>query len=70
MRNIKKNKKKLIMGFLSNIVSATIKTALTPVAVVKDAVNIVTGEDADTTKNLLESAGEDVTDAIDDITGG
>ena len=58
------------MGFLSNIVSATIKTALTPVAVVKDAVNIVTGEDADTTKNLLESAGEDVTDAIDDITGG
>jgi hypothetical protein len=58
------------MGFLSNIVSATIKTALTPVAVVKDVINVATGQDPDTTKNLLESAGEDVSDAIDDITGG
>jgi hypothetical protein len=58
------------MGFLSNIVSATIKTALTPVAVVKDVVNVATGNEADTTKNLLESAGDDVSDAIDDITGG
>lgn len=58
------------MGFLSNIVSATIKTALTPVAVVKDVVNVATGYEVDTTKNLLESAGDDVSDAIDDITGG
>jgi hypothetical protein len=58
------------MGFLSNIVSATIKTALTPVAVVKDVVNVATGNEVDTTKNLLESAGDDVSDAIDDITGG
>jgi hypothetical protein len=58
------------MGFLSNIVSATIKTALTPVAVVKDVINVATGQDPDTTKNLIESAGEDVSDAIDDITGG
>jgi len=58
------------MGFLSNIVSATIKTALTPVAVVKDVINVATGQDPNTTKNLIESAGEDVSDAIDDITGG
>ena len=58
------------MGFFSNIVSATIKTALTPVAVVKDAVNVVLGEEADATKDLLKSAGEDVEDAIDDVTGG
>ncbi len=31
------------MGFFSNIVSATVKTALTPVAIVKDAVTIVNG---------------------------
>ncbi len=61
---------KIRMGFFTNIVSATIKTALTPVAVVKDAVNIVTGEDADATKNLLSSAAEDATDAFDEITGG
>jgi hypothetical protein len=57
------------MGFFSNILSATVKTVLTPVAIVKDAVNVATGEEADETKNLLASAGEDVEDAIDDITG-
>lgn len=56
------------MGFLSNITSAIVKTALTPIAIVKDAVNVVKGEDADATKELLEDAGEDIKDAFDDIT--
>jgi hypothetical protein len=58
------------MGFLSNIVSATIKTALTPIAVVKDVVNIATDKDADATKNLLESAKEDASDAFDNLGDG
>lgn len=58
------------MGFLSGIVSAVVKTALTPVSIVKDAVNVVTGEEADTTKSLLESAAEDVSDAADDLGDG
>lgn len=58
------------MGFLSNLVSATLKTALTPVAVVKDVVNVVKGEEADSTKNLLNSAGEDLKDAGDDLVDG
>jgi hypothetical protein len=58
------------MGFLSNIVSATIKTALTPIAVVKDVVNIATDKDADATKNLLESAREDASDAFDNLGDG
>jgi hypothetical protein len=57
------------MGFFSNLISATVKTALTPVAVVKDAVNVAIGEEADETKKLLQSAGEDVEKAIDDATG-
>ena len=57
------------MGFFSNIVSATIKTALSPVAVVKDVINVATGEEANATKDLLSSAGEDLEDAIDDATG-
>lgn len=56
------------MGFFSNMISAAVKTALTPVAVVKDVVNVVTGEEADATKELLESAGDDVNEAFDDIT--
>jgi hypothetical protein len=58
------------MGFLSNIVSATIKTALTPIAVVKDVVNIATDKYADATKSLLESAREDASDAFDDLGDG
>jgi hypothetical protein len=55
------------MGFFSNIISATVKTVLTPVAIVKDVVNVATGEDADATKNLLSSAQEDAADAFDDL---
>lgn len=58
------------MGFLSNMLSATVKTVLTPVAVVKDAVNVVTGEEADATQSLLESAAEDLADSVDDLADG
>jgi hypothetical protein len=58
------------MGFFSNIISATVKTALTPVAVVKDVVNVATGNEADSTKNLLESAQNDASDALNDLVDG
>ena len=58
------------MGFLTNMISATLKTVLTPVAVVKDVVNIATGEEADATKNLLSSAAEDVSEAADELGDG
>ena len=58
------------MGFFTNLISATVKTALTPVAVVKDVVNIATGEDADATKSLLSSAASDVAESVDDLGDG
>lgn len=58
------------MGFFTNIISATVKTVLTPIAVVKDVVNIATGNEADATKDLLESAREDASDAFDDLGDG
>ncbi len=58
------------MGFFSNIISATVKTALTPVAIVKDTINVAAGEEPEDTKNLLESAGEDLQDAGDDLADG
>lgn len=58
------------MGFITNLISATVKTALTPLAVVKDAANVVTGAKADATKKLLESAKDDVEDAGDDLADG
>lgn len=50
--------------------SAVVKTVLTPVAIVKDAVNVVTGEEPDTTKSLLQSAAEDVSEATEDLADG
>jgi hypothetical protein len=58
------------MGFFSNIISATVKTALTPVAVVKDVVNVATGEEADATKNLIRSADDDTSEALADLVEG
>jgi hypothetical protein len=58
------------MGFLSNVLSATVKTALAPIAIVKDAASVVIGEEADATKGLLESAGDDVKEATDDLCDG
>lgn len=58
------------MGFLSGIFSATVKAALTPIAIAKDVVNVATGEDAEATKNLLESAAKDTLEAIDDLDNG
>ena len=57
------------MGFLTNLVSATVKTALTPLAVVKDAVDVATGVEAENTKNLLKSAAKDAERAGDTMLG-
>jgi len=58
------------MGFLTNLVSAAVKTTLTPIAVVKDVVNIVTGNEPDSTKELLQSASEDASEAVDNLGDG
>lgn len=57
------------MGFLTNLISATVKTALTPVAIVKDVVCVATGKDAENTKRLLKSAAKDVGRAGDTMLG-
>jgi hypothetical protein len=58
------------MGFLTNVLSATIKTALTPIAVAKDVVNIAIGGEVEATKSLLESAKDDVEESFEDIGDG
>lgn len=57
------------MGFLTNLISATVKTVLTPVAVVKDVIDVATGEEAENTKKLLKSAAKDAERAGDTMLG-
>lgn len=58
------------MGFLGNILSATVKTVLTPVAIVSDAASAMSGEDMEATKAVLGSALEDIADACEDAKEG
>lgn len=55
------------MGFFTDIISATVKTALTPVAIVKDVVNVASDKEANSTKKLLKSAQKDASDALADL---
>lgn len=57
------------MGFLTKILTAAVKTTLSPVAIVKDAVDVATGEEPKNTSNLLESVEKDLEDSVDAITG-
>jgi hypothetical protein len=58
------------MGFLTGLLSATVKTVLTPIAAIKDVKNVLDGEPAEATKELLGSAVNDVEDAFDDLGDG
>ncbi len=58
-----------LFDFITDVTSATIKVALTPVAIVKDALNIATDQEPTSTKDLLNSAGEDLESAGDRMIG-
>lgn len=57
------------MGFLGNILSSTVKVALSPVAVVADVCTAGNGKGSNTAE-ILASAVEDVSDACDDAKDG
>lgn len=56
-----------LLGFISNIAIATVKTALSPVAVVLDVADILTGEEPEQTMSLMDNIGDDLQTAIDEI---
>lgn len=55
------------MGFLGNLISSVVKVVATPVAVAVDLGKVAVGIEADTTKNLLNSAMDDLSEAGNDI---
>jgi len=56
-----------LFRFIGDVVGATVKVALTPVAIVKDVVNVATDNEASSTRDLLKSAGNDLSSAVDEI---
>jgi len=58
-----------LFGFIGDAAGAIVKTVLIPVAVVKDVVNVATGDEVDATSKHVESIGDDLESAADNITG-
>ncbi len=58
------------MGFFSEIIGSAVKTALIPVAIVKDVVNVATDQEANATQELIENAVKDASKAVDDLADG
>ena len=58
------------MGFITGMFKATVKTVLTPLAIASDVVNVVVGNEIDSTEKLLKSAVNDVSEGINDLSEG
>jgi len=57
-----------LFNFVTKLASASIKAALTPIAIVVDTVEVLKGTEPSETGKLLDSAMDDVNDATDEIT--
>lgn len=58
------------MGFLGSLLGATLKVAVTPLAIVKDVVDVTQGDAPVNTVGLLGSATADVVKGVGDLTDG
>ena len=52
----------MAMGFFGSLVGAVVKVATTPVAVAADVAKVATGQEPDTTKELVEETKVEITD--------
>lgn len=58
------------MGFLSKLVQAAVSTALTPIPVVKDIVDVALGETPKNTEKHLENISEEIEESFEDLEDG
>lgn len=58
-----------LFDFIGDMASAAVKIAISPVAIIKDTVNVATDKDPTATKKLLDSTGKDLKSAADRILG-
>ena len=58
-----------LFGFIGEITEAAVKTALTPIAAVKDVIDVASGNEAENTSKLIKSIGDNIEDGFDKLTG-
>lgn len=52
------------MGFLGKLIGTAVKTVITPVAIVKDVGNVITGDEVNSTEKHIDSIVDDIDDLI------
>ena len=58
-----------LFGFLGEISEAAVKVAFSPLAIAKDSVDLLLGEEPKNTEKLISSIGENIESGIDKLTG-
>ena len=58
-----------LFGFIGELAEATVKVVITPLAAVKDVIDVASGNEAENTKKLIESIGDNIEDGFDKLTG-
>ena len=58
------------MGFLGSILNAAVKTVVTPLAVVEDALTHLEGNEPKHTKKLVEEIGKDLDKSLKKLSKG
>jgi hypothetical protein len=56
-----------LFGFIGDVASAAVKVAAAPLAVGSDIITIATGNEPKATEKLMESVGDSLIDAADEI---
>lgn len=56
-----------LFGFIGNVVGGSVKIAATPIAVLDDVYNVLSGNEVNSTEMLIKSAGKSFEDGIDEI---
>lgn len=56
-----------LFGFLGEITQAVVKSALIPVTIVKDTVDVVVGNEPQSTSENIESIGDNLENAVDKL---
>lgn len=56
-----------LFDMVGNLTSGAVKIIATPIAITADIVCVATGNEADNTKKLIKSAGEDIENIGEDF---
>jgi hypothetical protein len=56
-----------LFNIVGDIIGAGVKVALAPIAIASDVIAVATGNEPTAAKDLIKSAGDNLTDAVNEL---